>query len=302
MPFSDGSLTLFEKGAQDFLHGIRWKCLKHPDNFVCPNKQKLGKRTGCSKCIKTAPSQTYERRNELRQVRDREAGILPPPDSKELYSCFQRELFNRLGLSFNPENYAWLHRVSFSGLTTPCSDCGVWIGGHRRCGICSKALRYRHDCSRKGGAQERCKKYGVPYESFNELLILERDNWTCKICGKPTPKAKRGTYDDDAPEIDHIWALSATKNGLKGPGHTPSNCRCACRKCNLKRGNKFIDDSTPSDASQIPINTDGLKYGQEVGRNFGLFWREFWTHIPEYHLSNSEKQWLKLKPTIHGRF
>lgn len=44
-------------------------------------------------------------------------------------------------------------------------------------------------------------------ETFDPMNVLHRDGWTCYICGTPTPKHKRGTYDTDAPEVDHVIPL-----------------------------------------------------------------------------------------------
>lgn len=63
-------------------------------------------------------------------------------------------------------------------------------------------------------------------EPINPDFILERDKYRCYICGIKTPKKLRGTYEDNAPEVDHIIPLS--KGGL----HIESNLRCSCRKCN----------------------------------------------------------------------
>lgn len=63
-------------------------------------------------------------------------------------------------------------------------------------------------------------------EPINPDFILERDKYRCYICGIKTPKKLRGTFEDNAPEVDHIIPLS--KGGL----HVESNLRCACRKCN----------------------------------------------------------------------
>lgn len=63
-------------------------------------------------------------------------------------------------------------------------------------------------------------------ELINPDFILERDKYRCYICGIKTPKKLRGTFEDNAPEVDHIIPLS--KGGL----HVESNLRCSCRKCN----------------------------------------------------------------------
>lgn len=99
-----------------------------------------------------------------------------------------------------------------------------------RCFVCG---RYYRNATHNGDPERRCEKYDVTYQPFNVVVvILERDKWTCQICGCPTPKEKRGSIEWDAPEIDHIWPLAEIRNGAKSPGHIPENCRCACRRCN----------------------------------------------------------------------
>lgn len=73
---------------------------------------------------------------------------------------------------------------------------------------------------------------GASVERFDPLEILARDGWCCHICGGNTPKRLRGTYDDRAPELDHIIPLA------KGGQHTRLNTACACRKCNLAKADK----------------------------------------------------------------
>jgi endogenous inhibitor of DNA gyrase (YacG/DUF329 family) len=46
----------------------------------------------------------------------------------------------------------------------------------------------------------------------------------------PTPKSLRGTFVDNAPELDHIIPLSL------GGTHTKSNTQLLCRKCNRIKG------------------------------------------------------------------
>ncbi|MDC4550022.1 HNH endonuclease [Acinetobacter baumannii] len=70
-------------------------------------------------------------------------------------------------------------------------------------------------------------------EPINPLLILARDKWKCYLCGVKTPKELRGSYFDNAPELDHVIPLS--KGGL----HVESNLRCACRKCNAEKSDQI---------------------------------------------------------------
>ncbi len=64
---------------------------------------------------------------------------------------------------------------------------------------------------------------------------MERDGWTCQLCGKPTPAKLRGTTDPRAPELGHRVPCSVTH---KGP-HTWANVRCECRECNGLKGDRL---------------------------------------------------------------
>lgn len=79
-------------------------------------------------------------------------------------------------------------------------------------------------------ARRRAAIYDGPCERIDALAVFERDAWTCYLCGCPTPAAKRGSTEPDAPELEH--KLSLADGGL----HTWANVACACRKCNGKKG------------------------------------------------------------------
>ena len=66
--------------------------------------------------------------------------------------------------------------------------------------------------------------------SIDPIRVFDECGWRCALCNRKTPKEKRGAYDDDAPELDHIVALS------RGGSHTRANLQLACRACNLKKG------------------------------------------------------------------
>jgi len=107
-------------------------------------------------------------------------------------------------------------------------------GRPKYCEICrivkNKLVKQKWNRIHKGKrrAKERC----VRADKIDPFDIFARDKWTCKLCGCKTPKVKRGTYDSDAPELDHILPLS------KGGEHKISNVQCACRKCNQAKGDK----------------------------------------------------------------
>jgi hypothetical protein len=102
--------------------------------------------------------------------------------------------------------------------------------------------------------------------------ILERDNWTCKICGSATPKGLRGTVHDLAPEIDHIVPRS------RGGDDEDSNLRCACRRCNniklslldsefkISERGEVTYDSAAFDAATRAIREGGAKGGRNGSR------------------------------------
>jgi len=73
---------------------------------------------------------------------------------------------------------------------------------------------------------------GVNAERVDPFKVFARDKWRCKLCGRATPKSKRGTYEDDAPELDHIVPLA------RGGAHTYLNTQCACRRCNGLKSDK----------------------------------------------------------------
>lgn len=128
-------------------------------------------------------------------------------------------------------------QLKHSGKTCTCMQCGsVFMPryGSKRRTYCSA------ECARKGNRKQnvrgtnrkRARAHGVAYQYVNPIKVLRRDNWTCQLCGRKTPQALRGTYDDRAPELDHIMPIS------KGGAHSYANVQCACRACNMAKGDK----------------------------------------------------------------
>lgn len=123
-----------------------------------------------------------------------------------------------------------------------CRDCGAGgLGkGKQQCSLCrekshqlSKARA--KEKARKSGVlaanrkARKLKQRGVTVEAVNATIVLNRDKWTCQICGIKTPKRLRGSYDDRAPEIDHIIPIA------QGGEHSYRNVQCACRRCNASK-------------------------------------------------------------------
>lgn len=117
-----------------------------------------------------------------------------------------------------------------------CKTCGVLFVpeyGDRRRVLCSTKCSAKY-IDKKGKAiykaKRRARKHGVTYERIDPNKILQRDKWKCQLCGIKTPRSKRGTIEDDAPEMDHIIPLAL------GGTHTYFNLQCTCRKCNIEKG------------------------------------------------------------------
>ncbi len=85
---------------------------------------------------------------------------------------------------------------------------------------------------RAAKAKREAKLKGATIENVDPFKVFDRDKWRCQLCGVKTPKSKRGTYDDDAPELDHIIPLA------KGGEHSYRNTQCSCRKCNGLKSDK----------------------------------------------------------------
>lgn len=128
-----------------------------------------------------------------------------------------------------------------------CRVCGrefCIIYGSKMRDFCSEAHRKewhreqkrlrRRERGTSGPA--RAKYYGVERRYFNERRILVRDGWKCYICGIDTPAELRGTYEDNAPELDHVVPLS------RGGPHRKDNVRCCCRHCNLLKADMTLEE------------------------------------------------------------
>lgn len=72
------------------------------------------------------------------------------------------------------------------------------------------------------------KKKAPVIEKIDRLAIIARDNGTCYLCGtKPTGSDLT---------IDHVVPLS------KGGSHTADNLRVACRRCNIRKGDRLLKE------------------------------------------------------------
>lgn len=123
-----------------------------------------------------------------------------------------------------------LHRAA--ARVTACDECGSTfcpLYGASNSTLCQGCALVR---KRAAKMVRKALHRGVGAEMVDWVKVCERDRWRCQLCGIKTPRAKRGTYDDNAPEIDHIVPLS------KGGAHRYTNVQCACRRCNAAKSDK----------------------------------------------------------------
>jgi HNH endonuclease. len=115
-----------------------------------------------------------------------------------------------------------------------CSSCSAPLSGqHLGQRFCTDCMAHRlKGWKRAAKARRRAVERGRNAERFDPFEIFERDKWRCHLCGIKTPKRLRGTYEDNAPELDHVIPLAA------GGEHSRRNTACACRKCNIEKADK----------------------------------------------------------------
>lgn len=110
--------------------------------------------------------------------------------------------------------------------------------GGGRSGFCSeecrkvrsKALQKRHRGPRK--YRERARPGAVVLRGVTRTKVFDRDRYRCQLCKRRTPMHLSGSYEPNAPELDHIIPLAL------GGNHTWENVQCVCRACNIAKAAK----------------------------------------------------------------
>lgn len=111
----------------------------------------------------------------------------------------------------------------FSGMGRPIKTCGDQ---------CTLMLKRQHRAVAR--VLRRAREHAATIEPVNPYKVFTRDGWKCRVCRRKTPRSKRGTYEPDAPELDHIVPLS------RGGEHSYRNTQCLCRACNAAKGDREI--------------------------------------------------------------
>ncbi|KAB2792875.1 HNH endonuclease [Brucella anthropi] len=114
----------------------------------------------------------------------------------------------------------------------PCATCGTEFApqyGDRRRRFCSLECSAKSDDAKASRKASKMRRRCAAVEVVDPIKVFDRDSWRCQLCGTKTPRKLRGTYDDRAPELDHIIPISC------GGEHSYRNTQCACRKCNAAK-------------------------------------------------------------------
>lgn len=129
-----------------------------------------------------------------------------------------------------------------AGREVECDECGaVYCPLYGRNGpkkLCSEACAQgrRRQQARTAKIRRYAAERGAEAENVNPWMVFERDGWSCRLCNVNTPKRLRGTYEHNAPELDHVVPLS------RGGPHTYANTQCLCRSCNGFKSDRTMDE------------------------------------------------------------
>ena len=141
-----------------------------------------------------------------------------------------------IGRKYSRDRLEKLHRQDAKVIS--CDECGTKfcpLYGSSNALLCTCCKEYRRIASKATSkAMRRAREVASFIEEVNPYKVFHAARWMCQICGIDTPRKKRGTYDDDAPELDHIRPLA------KGGEHSYANTQCLCRKCNGSKSDNFI--------------------------------------------------------------
>lgn len=190
----------------------------------------------CSReCYFSLRSRVSRERDSLRRIAAtarRRAALRSKPSRSKL--DLEMASIRRIGINAAPS------RIT----VRPCSRCGAKTIGtknySRTCDDCKRQAR--REWSRSSPSRRRHKRIyrakrraierGAKAHRIDPIRVFERDKWRCHLCGCRTPKRLRGSYEPNAPELDHIIPLAA------GGSHTWGNVACSCRQCNIAKSDQ----------------------------------------------------------------
>lgn len=128
----------------------------------------------------------------------------------------------------------------YQRLGDACNSFKLASHKHRtehKCAYCHKGFAGLQSAARHA---ERIARRAIlkaaRVESVNPFKVFTRDNWRCYLCGCDTPKDLRGTYEPNAPEVEHVVPIA------RGGKDAYDNVRCSCRQCNGIKGDRTLEE------------------------------------------------------------
>lgn len=139
------------------------------------------------------------------------------------------------GLIYQRQTYKDKTRSKWD--TRRCKECDASFTPLQRCSrpseYCSAQCARRYN-GRIGKKKRRAVMRGVQSERVNPIDIFVKAEWRCQLCGTETPRILRGTYEPNAPELDHVIPLA------RGGAHANDNVQLLCRQCNASKGDQLL--------------------------------------------------------------
>lgn len=117
------------------------------------------------------------------------------------------------------EQLAELRRKGVAEIVGRIVRNGVLVVRNRRM---ARAAKDREGARERKRASRACDEEGEPIR----LAVLRRDRHTCGYCDAKNVNS-----------VDHVTALS------RGGEHHPGNMVACCRKCNLRKGNRTLEEA-----------------------------------------------------------
>ena len=105
--------------------------------------------------------------------------------------------------------------------------------GHAQCQACKRESR-KIQKRMYGSYRRRCRTYGGYFnKDVKPIDVFKKDKCICHICGKKTHRVYQN-HDPLSATVDH-HPIPLSKGG----DHDWDNVRCACKRCNELKGNKW---------------------------------------------------------------
>jgi 5-methylcytosine-specific restriction endonuclease McrA len=102
-------------------------------------------------------------------------------------------------------------------------------------------------CHRSRQAKRRATTRGADSELILTPELMERDDWTCGLCGSPIPPL--ASWPDPLfGTVDHVVPLS------RGGTHTWSNVQAAHLRCNMSKNDQMPDEYSEDDFVRLWVD------------------------------------------------